>query len=120
MSSSENAAVVDHHADTIGPKARKRLWMVFWLLLGITIFEVGISFSGMNKEVLQWTFVALTVVKAYYIVFFFMHMKHEHVNMKSVILVPFIFLIGYFIFMMLTEGNKINWVHQIFDKFISA
>lgn len=106
----------DHSHDTVGPAARKRLWMVFWILLGITIFEVAIAFSPLNKEVLQWTFIALTIVKAYYIVFFFMHMKHEHVNMKYSIVVPFVVLIVYFIYMMMTEGNLINGYHQIFDK----
>lgn len=116
MSSHDHSAAMDSHHETVGPKARKRLWMVFWILLGITIFEVAISFTSLNKDLLRYTFIMLTIVKAYYIVFFFMHMKYEHFNMKAVILAPFILLIAYFVYMMITEGTKINWVHTIFEN----
>ncbi len=114
MSSHDHSAADGHH-ETVGPKARKRLWMVFWILLGITVFEVAIAFSPVNKEILRWTFISLTIVKAYYIVFFFMHLKYEIKNLQYALIGPFVILIGYFIFMMMTEGNKINWIRQVFD-----
>jgi cytochrome c oxidase subunit 4 len=116
MSTQDHAG--DH--DTVGPKARKRLWMVFWLLLGITIAEIAIAFSPLaqHKDLIRSIFIFLTLVKAYYIVFYFMHLKHEQVGLKFALIGPFVILIGYFVFMMMTEGNKINWIHQIFDKSI--
>lgn len=115
MSTVEHAA--DHH-ETVGPKARKRLWLVFWILLAITIFEVAIAFSPLNKDMLRNIFIVLTAVKAYYIVFYFMHMKYENKNMKWTIVAPFVFLIIYFIYMMITEANYINWKRLIFDNVV--
>ncbi len=115
MTTQEHTA--DDHSETIGPKARKRLWKVFWLLLAITLFEVGISFTAIPKEVLKILFIGLTIVKAYYIVFFFMHMKHEKVHFAWSILLPFI-LIVYFIYMMMTEGNALNYIRTVFENHI--
>lgn len=119
MSSTSHAG--DH--ETVGPKARKRLWIVFWILLGITLFEVGIALTPLNavgneggRTFLRYLFISLTVVKAYYIIFFFMHLKYEQIGLKYALIGPFIMLIGYFVYMMMTEGNKINWIHMVFDK----
>ena len=73
-----NQFVVEHH----DPKAKKVIWKTFWILLVLTIFEVGISFSSLNKDLLQWIFVVLTVVKAGFIVGFFMHLFHEKKTFK--------------------------------------
>ena len=88
----------------------KVIWKVFWILLGVTIFEVGISFTPVPKTVLLYTFVALTIVKAYYIVFYFMHMKFEEVPLKFSILLPFILII-YLIFIAIYEGTALGYVN---------
>jgi|SRR6185436_7498346 len=85
------------------PNAKKVIWRTFWILLIITIFEVAISFAPLNKDLLQWTFVTLTIVKAGYIVMFFMHLLHEKFTFKYTILLPFS-LIVYLIFIALAEG----------------
>ena len=41
----------------------KLIWKVFWILLGVTIFEVGISFTSLSKELLLYIFIGLTIVK---------------------------------------------------------
>ena len=114
MTTAEHTA---EHAETIGPKARKRLWKVFWLLLAITIFEVSIAFSPVSKIILKWTFITLTIVKAYYIVGFFMHLKHEKLHFAWTIVLPFL-LIVYFICMMMYEGNALNWIRTVFENLI--
>ena len=81
----------------------KVIWKVFWILLGITIFEVSISFTALSKDILLYTFIALTIVKAYYIVGYFMHMKFEAMPLQYSILLPFI-LIVYLIFIAIYEG----------------
>ena len=84
----------------------KVIWRVFWILLGITIFEVAISFTGLSKEILLYTFITLTIVKAYYIVGYFMHMKYEAVPFQYSILLPFV-LIVYLIFIAIYEGTAL-------------
>ena len=103
---------------TVGPAARKRLWKVFWILLAITIFEVTIALiPSIPQELLKWTFIALTIVKAYYIVGYFMHLKHERLHFAWTIVLPFA-LILYFIYMMMTEGNAMNYIRTIFDNLL--
>ena len=87
----------------------KVIWRVFWILLGVTIFEVSISFTPLSKEILLWTFIVLTIVKAYYIVGYFMHMKYEVVPLQYSILLPFVLII-YLIFIAIYEGTAIGLI----------
>jgi len=81
----------------------KVIWRVFWILLVVTIFEVLISFTGIPHTILIWTWVFLTLVKAYFIVGFFMHLKFEKMPMIYSLILPFL-LIVYLIFIALFEG----------------
>jgi len=86
----------------------KVIWKVFWILLGITIFEVGIAFvTAIPHEILIYTYVFLTLVKAYYIVGFFMHLRFEKIPMIYSLILPFL-LIVYFIFIALYEGTALG------------
>ena len=76
-------------------------------MCAITLFEVGIAFSSISKQVLMIVFIALTIVKAYFIVAFFMHLKHEKITFTSTIILPFL-LIVYLIVMCITEENYIH------------
>jgi len=87
----------------------KMIWKVFWILLGVTIFEVSISFTPLSKQVLLYTFIALTIVKAYYIVGYFMHLKFEVMPLQWSILLPFI-LIVYLIFIAIYEGTALGLI----------
>lgn len=89
------------------PNNVRVIWRTFWILLIITMAEVGIAFTGISRSILITTFVALTIVKAYFIVAFFMHLKHEKLSFKYTILLPF-FLIVYLIVLALIEGNYLN------------
>lgn len=88
----------------------KTIWKVFWILLGVTIFEVAISFTGIPATILLWTFVALTLVKAYYIIGYFMHLKYEVIPFQWTILLPFI-LIVYLIFIAIYEGTALGMTY---------
>ena len=94
----------------------KRIWTVFGYLSAITIVEVifGIlkpeslhmnNFLGLN--LLNWLFIILTIVKAYYIVYAFMHMEGEKSNLRNSVILPLIFLVIYLLFILLTEANYI-------------
>jgi len=102
-----------HHAATAegghehGSLTTKLIWRVFWILLAVTIFEVAISFTGLSKALLMYTFIVLTIVKSYYIVGYFMHLKYEAVPFRWTILLPFI-LIVYLIFIALYEGSALT------------
>ncbi len=101
---------VPEHYD---PKNRKLIWRTFWILLFITIFEVWISFTSVSKDILLIIFVALTLVKAYFIVGYFMHLKHERNTLIYSIVLPFM-LIVYLIAMALAEGVYIGVWDKLF------
>src|ERR1051325_4932749 len=98
-----NQIIEIHHHES----STKVIWRTFWILLAITIFEVSIAFTSIPHVVLKWTFIILTLVKAYFIVFFFMHLTHEKRFLKYVILMPFLFIL-YFIAMELYEANAVK------------
>lgn len=88
---------------------KKVIWKVFWILLLVTIFEVAISFFPVPKNVLLYTFIALTIVKSYYIVGYFMHLRFEKVPLQYSLLLPFL-LIVYLIFIAIYEGTALGLV----------
>jgi cytochrome c oxidase subunit 4 len=103
----------DQHDEAEGKKQRRRLWNVFWIMLGITIFELALgsyaASKGFNKTALMVIFISLTIVKAYFIVYSFMHLGHEVKSMKWIIIGPYTGFILYLVFMAtVTEGNYSN------------
>jgi cytochrome c oxidase subunit 4 len=107
-------------AHTTHESNTKRIWIVFGLLSAITIVEV---FFGIIKpdvlfrndlfrlSLLNWLFIILTVVKAYYIMWAFMHLEGEKGSLRWSIVAPLVFLIIYLVFILLIEGN------YVFDVF---
>jgi cytochrome c oxidase subunit 4 len=105
-----------HHIQNQDPNAgseqRKAIWKTFWILSAITSLEFLIAFT-MNHGILKVSiFIILTVVKAFYIVGEFMHLKHETKSLIWSILVPIIF-VAWLILALLLEGNAI--FEAIFD-----
>jgi cytochrome c oxidase subunit 4 len=99
----------------------KRIWTVFAYLSIITIVEVilGIIKPGflhnnslLGLNLLNWIFIILTVVKAYYIVYAFMHMEGEKSTLRNSVVWPLIFLVIYLLFILLTEGNYVFGVFK--------
>ena len=93
-----------------------RIWKVFGILSVITIVEVifGIlkpeslhmnTFLSMN--LLNWLFIILTLVKAYFIVWAFMHMEGEKSSLRWIVVSPIIFLVSYLLFILLVEADYI-------------
>jgi cytochrome c oxidase subunit IV len=96
-----------HHDDpNAGAEQRKAIWKTFWILLGITTLEFIIAFT-MHHGILRISiFVVMTIVKAFYIVGEFMHLKHETKGLIWSILVPIIF-VAWLILALLLEGHAI-------------
>lgn len=112
-----NYEMLAHHDEAHGKKARKKLWGVFWLLLGVTLIEVFVGIKApdwdLSKTFLKVFFIGFTIIKAYYIVYTFMHLGEEERWTKWIIIAPFTGFILYLIFMMtIGEGNYAK-VHRI-------
>ena len=103
----------------------QKIWGVLIFLSIVTIVEVvlGIfkpqvlmnTFLGM--KLLNWIFIILTIIKAYYIAWDFMHLRDERRSFTSSIVLPLLILIPYLIFILLVEADYIYDVMS--DGFVS-
>jgi cytochrome c oxidase subunit 4 len=91
---------------------KKKIWKVFFILLLITVVEFIIALAVLPHypnlhHAGNFVYIALTLLKAYYIVAYFMHLKYEKLGLQLSLTVSFIFII-YFIVLMLTEGGYLH------------
>jgi cytochrome c oxidase subunit IV len=92
------------------PKAEshgtKDIWAKFWILMGLTGIDVILYFLIPTEYVLgrAFIFILLGIVKAWFIVGAFMHMKHEKKGFIYMIILPMILII-FFLCWMMFEGN---------------
>jgi cytochrome c oxidase subunit 4 len=97
-----------HHSEEHGKKVRKKIFFVTILLTAITVGEVLLgAFIHQNSSfwpLVKWTFVALTILKAGYIVMVFMHLGDEKKWMRNVILIPYFIFVAYLIFIAIWEA----------------
>ena len=90
----------------------------------ITPFEGGAGATLLNiilspliyTKSLNLIFILLTIVKAYYITWDFMHMRDETKSLRRLVVWTAVFLICYLIFILLQEGGYIESVYT--DGFI--
>lgn len=98
----------------------QKIWGVLILLTIVTAVEVILGiykpeslmalFLGM--KILNWIFIILTIVKAYYITWDFMHMRDERASLRRMVVWTAVFLICYLIFILLQEGGYIESVYN--------
>lgn len=115
MSAEHTTHDQDEHAGEHQGMTKKKIWQVFFYLLGITALEFVIALYLIPKEIINqgignFAYIALTLVKAFYIVAYFMHLKFEKLALKTGITISIIFIV-YFIILMLTEGSYMH-VHM--------
>jgi cytochrome c oxidase subunit IV len=90
-----------------------RIWRTFWVLLVITMIELGLgltmyAFEGMAAWLhmfIKGVICILSLAKAFYIVSIFMHLGDEIRNMIMTIVVP-LTLFVWFITAFLWDGNS--------------
>jgi cytochrome c oxidase subunit 4 len=103
---------VGHHDDRA---LVKRIWKTFWILLIITIIELGIGLTiytihkGAEPHhtlvlMFKGLVCILTLAKAFYIVSVFMHLGDEIRNMIMTVVVPLLLFV-WFIAAFLWDGN---------------
>ncbi len=104
------SGVMAHHTDINSTESKKqvgRIWKVFWILLVITVVEVvvGMFFShSMPRALVNFFFLALTILKAGYIVSVFMHLGDEVKSFMITVLIPLALFI-WFIIAFLYDGG---------------
>lgn len=97
----------ESHETTRGlhvPHSNKReiAYAGIWLT-ALTALEFIIAFTLEAGTFRTFLFLFLTVLKAFYIIAYFMHLKHERLTLMYSIVVPFIFIV-YMIGLIIYEG----------------
>ena len=105
---------------------QSKIWAVLFFLSVVTIVEVALGIikpeilivnSFLSMKLINWIFIILTIVKAYYIMWDFMHMRDEVRGLQFSVVVTLSFLIAYLAFILLVEGNYIFDV--MYEGFVS-
>lgn len=112
MSEHNAHPTTDHEHGHEAGLSKKKIWEVFAILLVLTIIEFIIALwvipnGYMSHSVGNFLYIALTLVKAFYIIAYFMHLKFEKFGLQLCVSLVFLFII-YFIVLMLIEGDYLN------------
>jgi len=100
----------EHHEPDM---TKGRIWKVFFYLLGLTALEFIIALGFVETGLIEKGFaviaayIILTILKAFYIVAYFMHLKFENKAFKLILGIP-LFLLIYFIVLVLIEGDYLG------------
>jgi cytochrome c oxidase subunit IV len=104
--------------DENAPSPTKEIWKVFWYLLGITTLEFIIAFT-IDADAHKWLkisiFIFLTIVKAFYIVGTFMHLKYEVKSLIWTVILPCMFVL-WLVLALMIEGGYIGFERLFFTK----
>ena len=98
-----------------------KIWGIFLFLSIVTVIEVAFGIikpefltenTFLAMKLLNWIFIILTLVKAYYITWDFMHMRDETKGLRRSVVWTAIFLICYLVMILLIEGDYIYEVYK--------
>ncbi|WP_242922314.1 cytochrome C oxidase subunit IV family protein [Pontibacter liquoris] len=99
----DHAHDVEHVGELPKPQT-KAIWRTFIILVAITALEFLIAFTMDSGTVRNAIFIILTVLKAFYIVGEFMHLKHETKGLIWSILIPMA-LVVWLMVALISEGT---------------
>ena len=93
----------------------QKIWGVLIFLSIVTVIEVALGISKpkillnyfLGIKLINWLFIIMTLIKAYYITWDFMHVRDEKAFLKNTIVVPLLILIPFLLFILLIEGSYI-------------
>jgi hypothetical protein len=96
---------------------KKRIWIVLIMLTIITTVEVVLGIikpsylyltSFLGTSPLNWIFIILTLIKAYYITWAFMHMEGETKWLRRTVVWTAFFLVCCLLIVLLFEGEYLH------------
>ncbi len=98
----------------------QKIWGVLIFLSIVTAIEVLLGIykpsillgEVLGMKALNWIFIILTIVKAYYITWDFMHMRDETASLRRMVVWTGVFLMAYLVFILLQEGGYIEQVFR--------
>ena len=93
----------------------QKIWGVLIFLSIVTAIEVALGILKppilmnyfLGLKLINWLFIIMTIIKAYYITWDFMHVRDEKPFLKNTIILPLLILIPFLLFILLWEGSYI-------------
>ena len=121
MDSSQGAATHTHFEKEKSEFNTKAVWRTFWILLGITVFELIIAIIYYEthffpKHLLNGVFIIMTLAKAFFIVAEFMHLGHELKNLIMTIAIPACLFI-WFLIAFMWDGSSYHDLRMRYDSY---
>ena len=121
MDSSQVATTHTHFEKEKSSFNTKAVWRTFWILLGITVFELLIAIiyyetKFFPKHLLNGVFVIMTLAKAFFIVAEFMHLGHELKNLVMTIAIPACLFI-WFLIAFMWDGSSYHELRMRYDSY---
>lgn len=113
-----------HHSEEEGKKKRRKLWNVFWIMLIVTLVELFVGFKAADWGIkgtngVKIFFILFTIVKAYFIVYAFMHLGDENKLFKWFIIGPYSVFALYLVYLTaVNEGSYVSARDPMVDPLI--
>ena len=103
------------HADHASHK--RDYFRIFWVLLVLTLVEVGVSYLKMDKRLMSAIMIALALSKAAFVGLYYMHLKYEKRSLLWLAALPLPLAGFYAVYLMLDAANLLRattlpWVHH--------
>ncbi|ULQ55528.1 cytochrome C oxidase subunit IV family protein [Flavihumibacter rivuli] len=124
MHQDNNTEITFHH-EYDREASRKEVIKVTVILSVITLIELALGFmlylnhgswGGFMVHFVKGVILILMMAKAFYIVAYFMHLKHELKNMIMTIVVPLLLFV-WFIIAFLADGNSYRNLKNTYDPY---
>lgn len=120
----DNNTEITYHHEFDREASRKEVIKVTVILSVITLIELALGFwmylapgmGGFMISLIKGTIIILMLAKAFYIVAYFMHLKHELRAMIMTIVVPLLLFI-WFIAAFLADGNSYKNLKNTYDPY---
>lgn len=115
-----HVTAVEHHEQHGG--GTKEVIKITIILSVLTLVELALGFwmmdfkDGLGKHLIKGLIIVLMLAKAFYIVGYFMHLKHELRNLIMTIVIP-LFLFVWFIIAFLYDGKSFNNNRNTFNSY---
>ena len=113
--SNHDSHSAEHHHDAIAEIKKVTIILsvltIVELILGF--WMIGVTSEGMRLAI-KGVIVILMMAKAFYIVAYFMHLKHEIKNFIMTVIVPLALFI-WFIIAFLSDGNSFRNLRNTYD-----
>ena len=97
----------EHVIDDGGAAHRSAIWRTFWILSVLTAIEFIIAFYVPKGYFKVSVFIVMTIIKAFFIVGEFMHLKYEVKGLIWSILLPCVFVL-WLLGALIWEGGSVG------------